>query len=382
MDCYYQSIFFMNMRRYIVAWIPVTKHSLDFIDHPLKKKVEENISDDPDNDLILRLILSSNKNIKIYLNPNSQSQEYTYFLTLQYLRASNNGLICYEFDDTILTISDFEIRLDDFIHDLHNLILSLYHKHEFHKELLNDSIKKADEPLLTLFITDDFINIQTDNNPALIHYLKEFERVVNTQTQDARSLLHDLSNSKRKRKKEKFYQAFPTLYVRTIGYKSYLNSLYKSKYNRSCVLESEDNELRRIALNIECGIEYLEALNILFKNKIENHHHNLSMSLSYLGAIISLIAMGISIWQSCDASIELRNSTEELKSTINELKQQNKPASPILKPITFPIKKSNHLDTTFEGFLLPTISSKSNINFSMNDTIDIMEDKESQLLVN
>ena len=332
------------MEGYLVVWIPVINHSLNFIKKPLNRIIRANISDNPDEEFMMKLELLRNHNIKIYLQLTPDNPEYTYFSTIYFQQASNNGLIKYKFKEKSISEPEFIMKVDDFPVDLGTLITGLYHSHEFHKDLADRNSVKEDESLLPVYLSYANIDIHSKNNPAIVHYLNAFAESLKIQIDDVKTLLKKESNLKNPNDKLNHYKVFPSLFVTAKGYKSYLNYLYYSIYNTKCNISSKNKELRRIAYNIENSLEYLTVLNLYYKNKIEDTHYirifdkitrdaRNSTRWAFISIFIGIVSIILAFILSQCSTKELRIATDELEIFIKTIQEQpNQLNNPFILP--------------------------------------------------
>lgn len=251
---------------FVVLWMPTIAH--ECINHPTEEKiVEKNISDIQEEPFWIKICFNpETKNITICYK---KDECYVDFVTLVYKDESRNGMVYYSYEDAVLKNSDFKFTGTTFPEVIYHLIKEFYHEHDFHENESDSSLRPYIQPF-----SEDF-DFKAPNNRALAHYLKCYEKVLQSMVAQSKLWMNILRN-KNLENNTKVFVAIPKLCIMARGYETYLGTLYNSRYNTWChlnhTLEHEDGsdecnrkkEMRQLAFNIENAIKYFRALEYEF----------------------------------------------------------------------------------------------------------------------
>lgn len=341
---------FLYNKAYAVVWIPLIHHDKNFLDHPLKKTLEYQISDYGSN-CRLKITVNENHDIVISMKEYGEASQYSDIGILHFEQVAENGLVKYSFQDIEVRNNGFIIRPGQpFPSVLSGMIISLYHQHEFHNYEKAPGNEYPDEPLLPTYVNIKDTDICSKDNEAIYHYLNSFYISLSRIIENARDLLEYERNTNKEEDKIRTYSSFPKLYSTVLGYHAYINSLYHSKYNVSIHLNSDKSKLKILAFNIKNSVDYFKALNEYFQTKItatnvnnilalsaENlaqaqkseRKANIKANLSIWLAIVSIaLSVFLSIWstkESGKATKSVQDSADKLERLIDSIgnKQNN-----------------------------------------------------------
>lgn len=248
---------------FVVLWIPKVDHLPLPFDTPYHEGcLTINISDDPEEVFFIRVV-ANNKDIDIFVQCEEDSNSFEHFLRLEFLDFSHNGMIKYRFTTKFLEGSEFGFDENTFPEVVYHLIKSLYHRHDFHEDESDSSLKP--------FLTREDIDIHTHGNDALNWYLLQYETTVRNLVKKAQVVVrHAVELEKEHRDDEirKRYVSFLQMYVMVLGYDAYCSTLYRSVYNSRYRIEVDNKEYRRRAFNIENSVKYFNVLYLFFDSKI------------------------------------------------------------------------------------------------------------------
>lgn len=252
---------------YAVLWIPTFTHK-PFVEHPIQETIRRNISDLVSEELDIIATIRKDKSIGI--SALGQNGVKKFFLRLDYVDSSRNGLIEYSYKETYCELKSvgFQFTSEVFPEAIYHIIKEFFHEHEFHE-------KDADTSLPP-YTSDKKINLQQNDNPALQHYLERYETALTDLVFFAKRAKEYIAEDLRKKKiKEHFnlwradikkiwadvkeqevfkkrigifyhsvkarfakrynhYQSFGIIITKAKGYEIYLNALYGSIYNTKC----------------------------------------------------------------------------------------------------------------------------------------------------
>lgn len=252
---------------YAVLWIPTFTHK-PFVEHPFQETIRRNISDLVGEDLDIIATIRKDKSIGISAHGKNGVKKF--FLRLNYVDSSRNGLVEYSYKETHcdMKFDGFQFTSEVFPEAIYHIIKEFFHEHEFHE-------KDADTSLPP-YTSDKEVNLQQNDNPALQHYLERYETALTDLVIFARRAKEDIAEDLRKKKiKERFnlwqadikkiwadikeqegfkkrigifyhsvisrfakkydhYRSFGIIITKAKGYEIYLNALYGSIYNTKC----------------------------------------------------------------------------------------------------------------------------------------------------
>lgn len=248
---------------FVVLWIPKIDHLPLPFDMPYHEGcLTVNISDDPHEEFSIR-VETDNKDIDIFVQCEGDSNVFEHFLRLEFLDFSHNGMVKYRYVSRFLEDSEFGFDGHTFPEAVYHMIKSLYHKHDFHEDESDSSLKP--------FITCEDIDIHKPDNDALNWYLLQYESTVQNLVKKAQVVVrHAVELEKEHRDDEirKRYESFLQMYVMVLGYDAYGSTLYRSIYNNRYRIDVHDKEYRRHAFNIENSVKYFNVLYLFFDSKI------------------------------------------------------------------------------------------------------------------
>lgn len=277
---------------YAVLWIPTIAHRSIVGITPFKQKIERNISDIEGNIFKIEVSLRG-KDIDVSIvDPDSSK---SLLVNLFYIDDSRNGMVEYSYEETSIKkegSDGFEFSSKNFPEAVYHIIKEFYHIHEFHDPECDSS--------LAPYISNEKVDIHNNDNLALQHYLKCYERVLSNMVEAARYGLQMIREKQRENKGSeiKAYNSYARMSILAKGYEAYLNALYDSVYNTQCrmhcnmlggmqdVMQKEDTsqnepqnkrkeilkEMRRRAFNIENAIKYFAALDYEFYINVQQHN--------------------------------------------------------------------------------------------------------------
>jgi hypothetical protein len=239
--------------------------------------------------------------IKIYIGLEKKECEQKYeTLTLEYIDHSQNGLFYYKFN-VPENHPLFPIEGKDGINfpcDMYHKMKEFFHNHEYH--FRGDG---GDATLKPFIITEERckkefkgkLDIKTENNPAIIHYFRQYNNKFNYQYIAFKRLYDDLIN-KHHRATIKFflqgfnsYKSFFELAFTSKGESIYYNALYRSWYNETDNKEKGDKDGNRIALNIENIIKNITNLESIITNTFTLRISKISFWIAISAIIISVL---------------------------------------------------------------------------------------------
>lgn len=305
---------------YAVLWIPTIFYCGAYED--IKRfSAETNISDFPDDEYYVKVELMKNGDVQVYTK---QQQEYVPFVLLERKAESSNGLLMFSYEP-VGTERKFRFTADEFPSAVYHLIKCLYHTHDFHK-------KEEDSPLRP-YITTKFIDVQKNDNPALLHYLQSYCTVIRNNVTylqlaigKVRKNIEDgVSPENRRRIQERC--------LRIRGFEVYMGVLYRSKYNTKCRTDNMRNrKWRHMACDIENGIRFARTVEKEFGDYIEDVFEakvvedaknsvkgsNISIILSIVSVIAALVSIYIAYRLSWTSAEQLENATRSLMEKIDK----------------------------------------------------------------
>ena len=262
----------MDKTCYAVLWIPTFTHK-SFIEHPIKETIRRNISDLVNEELEIIATLRKDKSIGI--SALGEKGKKKGFLRLEYSDCSRNGLIEYSYKETHFSdmkSDGFQFTSEIFPEAIYHIIKEFYHEHEYHDHEADTSLPP--------YTSNERVDLQQNDNPALQHYLERYETALNDLVIFARRAKEDIAEDSRKKKlkerivslrsnvktiweeakKEKefkkriascwstgknkcvsarkkkllHYHSLGKIITKAKGYEIYLNALYGSIYNTKC----------------------------------------------------------------------------------------------------------------------------------------------------
>lgn len=289
---------------YVVLWMPTVVHT-DF-DWLYKDTTEVfEISDgltgnslaNGDSALYAQICIRPNKDfvVSVYDDKDKKNRLDDECLYLKYVNRSHNGLFKYELEISDKGNALIKIGKNgsvSFPCDIYNKIKGFYHMHNYHAVDGGDSIIKP-------FIAEKDVDIKSDNNIALKHYLCQYEKKFSHSFLMLSRLYEMLIKKKRyvvyfklmigMGKHGPFYQMSTAIK----GDKTYCNTLLNSCYNKFDCLTGATTE--------EQINEFKEARRRLFN--IENITRSVEIMTERVNNHFSLSTSMISFWLACFAIV-------------------------------------------------------------------------------
>ncbi len=258
----------INMTCYAVLWIPTILHGEL---SNCKSKIEKLISDvtgdklnEGDEEIYVRVILGDSGNVDVYVRDADGQFAPDPFITLTLEDSSSNGLCCYSYTKTALDSQyseGFGFTESKFPKAIYHIIKEFYHSHDFHNP--------ENDASLPPFVSTKKIDIHSDDNDALKHYLIHYEKLLCS----IAAFMHlwlDIIRTKLNISRQSAdlqddsFQAFTEMCLKARGYEAYMGTLYRSIHNKKCRLDAKvrskkDSSLRKIAFNIENALQYIRT---------------------------------------------------------------------------------------------------------------------------
>lgn len=237
-----------DMTCHAVLWIPTIVYQ-GFAEAK-QSSIEKDISDIPGKGNFVRVSLGDHGDVQVSIK--SGKGEYEPLVTLIREDVSSNGLISFTYKSTTDKECGFRFTTKEFPTAIYHIIKGFYHRHEFH-DGENDSS-------LAPFVASHRVNIKSDDNEALQHYLKAYGNVIANYTEYIQLLIRRTRSTK-DNIEPKTREMLSGMCMTVRGYEAYMGVLYRSKYNTQCRPDNKGNrELRHIACNIENGIRYIKLI--------------------------------------------------------------------------------------------------------------------------
>ncbi|MEI8271561.1 MAG: hypothetical protein WCG08_02975 [Paludibacter sp.] len=267
--------------KYCAFWIPTIYH----LDNSacIQNNITKDISDNSAQKHHITVNLGANRDIVITNNTGA--------LTLKYKVHSKNGIYLYEYEideksDTSLLFISMEMP-----NAIYHIIKELYHSHVHHEE-------NADS-LLRAFVSDQPIDIRTENNEALVHYLTIYEKKFIAYSDQISTLCNKLiSNGNIVTKKHlnlNGYKQIDKLCHNALGEALYCETLLNSKYTNSDnhLIDDSHNQQRIRILNIKNAIQNIKLIEK--RNLAEFNYRNTKIAFKNhtQGFIISLLSISL-----------------------------------------------------------------------------------------
>lgn len=260
---------FLCMSNYLIVWIPNIFKSEDFIRHPLRVKIQDNISDSKP--FYVKLELNSNYDIKVLIcDPEIHGENFVEFSILHLLDSNPNGLVKYSFEDSVYNPDGFALTIDYFPEVVVQMIKNLYHKDEFHLYKKTQEDAEDDESVLCVMLSSEDVDLKDPGNKAVEHYLKEYEESIRIFIKNARRLLEELRHRVAGSPDLATFYGFPEIYNSILGYNSYFKTIYEEYLDP---VKCPQN-LKLLVFNIVNSLEYFKALNVFFDTQIRRVHND------------------------------------------------------------------------------------------------------------
>lgn len=313
---------------YCILWMPTIIHQ-DF-KKPLCCQsdffeISDNLSGeelrDDDQKVYAKVELNANNNnIVIRFFQNKKEVELKdKQLELEYVNRSHNGLFKYKI--TISEEGSFLIKKGNdgkyqFPCDIYHKIKEFYHLHEHHQADDGDSMLKP-------YISSNDVDINQNDNEALLHYLHEYEVKFLEGHRFIQLIYNKLviggwwTKIKMFFSRNSNHHSFYRLVSRLKGDKAYYNSLFYSCYNTHIKIKDVDindevaKEKRRKAFNIDNIIGNIRTMEERINNKF-------SLSNSRISFWIAIFAIAVSIYTYCDSMASSSMSDENKKDMLEK----------------------------------------------------------------
>ncbi|PXV62363.1 hypothetical protein CLV62_12051 [Dysgonomonas alginatilytica] len=212
--------------------------------------------------------------------------KYLYSLELECVDVSRNGLIQYKYK--IPEKFDFVNKKHPFIsstdlsltHALYHAIKEFFHEHKFHKDHKDSLINPCPSSTKPH-------SIKAPDNPALLHYLAEFETILLESIHDINRASNRITRLRKVKDGQGFKKAIDvsnTLLeqcVKMLGFGVYYTSLCSSRYNCAFKKEYAGNvrhispvntikkkEYYQCAINIENALNYIKVVETQYRDFI------------------------------------------------------------------------------------------------------------------
>lgn len=321
---------------FCILWMPtITHHSFQTPKCEASKIFE--ISDDlssrtlktqKDGKVYAKVELNVNKNISIYFyrdkKGNSEIENST--IQLIYEDHSHNGLFKYKItipEEGHFAIWNNESECFQFPCDIYHKIKEFYHQHEHHYADDGDSMIKP-------YISTDDVNLNSCDNNALVHYLKEYETKFQTSHEYILPIYNKLANNKFEKWKMFFsprsnHHSFHRLISRLKGDKAYYNSLYFSCYNKNIKVQEVDytdeeaKEKRRRAFNVENIISNIRTMEERINNKFNLSNSKISFWIALFAILISITTYYASKDSSTTSNTEYKEEQCEILKNLENI---------------------------------------------------------------
>ena len=264
---------------YCAFWIPTIYQS----DKSVSKlnNITRDISDNSSQQHHITVDLKSNFDIAI---TNSVGK-----VMLKYIDRSKNGLYLYEYDIDEKHDSSLHFVSNEMPNAIYHIIKELFHSHVHHEE-------NADS-LLRAYLSPTLIDIKSENNPALVHYLNIYENKFIAYSNQISFLCNQLlSNSKIIAKKHINLDGFKEVERfchNALGEALYCETLLNSKYTNSDnhLTNNSHNEQRIRILNIRNAIQNIKLIER--RNLTEFNYRNTKIAFknNTQGLRISLLSI-------------------------------------------------------------------------------------------
>ncbi len=283
---------------YCVLWIPTAFHKRLVPTSGLHEK-EVDISDIENKPHKVKVKLDEKENVVI----TSVDDKHNVILTL--IESSSNGLFLYEYE---INGEKNPLVGEEVQYAIYHIVKEFYHVHEHHDP--------EEDAHLTPYCSKKKPQIRTQNNEALIHYLKNYQEKFSAYLHQLRFAYEGLKVTKQSPKNAFFvstksYKEIIRLCTKARGEELYYNSLNKSKYNTLCkagqqvcisenVSEKRENgvnesDLSKIAFNIENTLENIKLIESKILHDYNFESSKISVNIAWLALSVGIILGLISI---------------------------------------------------------------------------------------
>lgn len=200
-------------------------------------------------------------------------------LKLECASVSRNGLVqfCYEIPDDFNPAKQTHPLIDKnkkITHAVYHAIKDIFHEHIFHKT--------EKDSIINPYTNEKEIDIKSDDNPALLYYLGQFETILADSIDQINSIANRITEFRSVDKGEGLHQALILSQdllercVKALGFGVYYQALCYSKYNLSFKKESfpgkakpdisKEKEYYQCAINIENSLNYIRVIEAQYRN--------------------------------------------------------------------------------------------------------------------
>jgi hypothetical protein len=337
---------------YWVLWIPTYTHK-DFDQHIVNKIVNTDISDNKDYPQPLKVELI-NKNIELTLTEVSLKKSYLrktteikaeHKLRLEYVDNSCNGLFVYK----CVCDNNNEITLDLSQKPRHSIIYAikeLYHRHISH----GCSPKENKDYYFKVFVSKESPDIKKKNNDSIKFYLTEFESKYKTSAEHFEKWLHSYknygSNSIWHRLFKWIYDYYPKSEIYEESKNTIIETLYTSTLCQSRYLDSRNNDIRRILLNIDNLKAFFYFTRDYHRYLVDDSSNRRSLKWTRNGVYISIVLGIFGLFYTCYSNKNTESqSTESQNELILKLQQQQNHFDSVFNVIQTQLTKTDSIST-------------------------------------
>jgi hypothetical protein len=217
------------------------------------------------------------KCIKVESNVSGLDSTITFSLNREAF--SQNGIFLYSYD--LPDCGEFE----DFYNStlipgaIYHLSKSFYHEHMFH-DSLGDSMINA-------YVSDEYINIQAQDNKALMHFLCSYENRLIAFSEEIKYQF-DYLERENLNPDDKYVvfiekrKSLDSLCSDVLGETLFCESLLNSTYNHSFKINPEtDSDYRRKAINLHNAVNCIRMYQSRNRENFEFKNARLNLELSY-----------------------------------------------------------------------------------------------------
>lgn len=269
--------------KYIVFWLPRIYH---FETHVLNKELFEiseqvsDVVDDTQHIVTIRINCSNPENRDLLIESvmtlsDGGSSQVPATLMLSYKGMNTNGMIQFSYDEASADSEEAHFICSALPNAIYHMFKSFFHNHEYH-----DS---CSDSTLTAFISNEKVKLDDPDNPAIIHYLKEYYHKFCAFREDVYEKMQVILNGDEN--DETYYLNYLKRHRiledrcrQALGEATYYEALFYSVTNESCRLEEKKNlDLQRLALNTRSAINsirHIQETNKIHFNQKHAHYVN------------------------------------------------------------------------------------------------------------
>jgi hypothetical protein len=290
---------------YWVLWIPTYTHK-KFEQHIVNPIVKTDISDNKNYPQPLKVELI-NKDIELTLSEvtlkKSGLQKSTeikaeHKLKLKYVDNSCNGLFVYE----CVCETDNKITQDLSQKPRHSIIYAikeLYHRHISH----GYPTKENKDYYFKVFVSEVCPDIKIKNNDSIKFYLTEFESKYKTTAEHFEKWLYSYknygSNSIGHKLFKWVYDYYPKGEIYEESKNTIIETLYTSTLCQSKYLDSRNNDIRRMLLNIDNLKTFFYFTRDYHRYLVDDSSNSRSLKWTRNGVYISIILGIFGLFYTC-----------------------------------------------------------------------------------